>query len=843
MTAYDPIAAGSQCWRCPLEGRPAVPSELRSGAKLMVVGMEPGQTEEKEGRPFIGPSGRELERALHAAGFKREDVSIVNARSCRVKKSDPKDYSKRSFECCKPRLEREMRRAPAFLVLGADALAAVYSGEGMKAEEKTEDESEDWDDADDPDEATRGDVAEKVRGEAGLTRLRGFPLRIMGKPALATWHPAHVLRQPIWTEVFRYDVAKAFRHALNKLDWKEPELLYNPTQGELEAALDRLSRAAIVAVDTETDGLEPLQARLRLVQLGSEDFAVAFPFRSIDGGSTYTYEDGTRRAQRCPIPVGRERIRNWLAARTKGLLGHNVNVYDRPLLRRFGMPLPEKVHDTLPAMGVGDSEFSRRLDYASSRYSDMPKHKPGGDHDWSSDEELGIYGMLDTVCNCRVAIPIFARITETGQQAVYENDLELQKVMVGMHEVGMYIDQAERRRHRERLTRNAAEALDRALKAAEKPDLNIRSVEQVRALLYDAWGLPVEFETDSGKASTNRQAIYGLMLKSLPAKAQSFLEALMDNRRANKALGTFVDGRGMEPWLDGRVHPTWGGPVKTGRLTASGPPVQQIPSIRFEVDSLRSMYAAAPGNILVAADAEQLELRLIAVIADIPLHKELIRKKDRGEPGGDVHIVHGGIFLDKPYSAVTKVERELAKTAYYLLAYGGGAETFVENLRQMRDPATGIRRYAKLSLYEGEKIKERLEAKIPELPRWWKACVEDFNRNKFRKSLILGRKRFFKNAAYSDDVERDRNEIINHVVQSSGRDLVAPGLIRFTKECPWGVYGPGMIADGHDSGLVEVKIEYAERTARLLEDCLEAELGGIRFYGKSKLGPNWSKLG
>ncbi|MDP3766632.1 MAG: uracil-DNA glycosylase family protein, partial [Dehalococcoidia bacterium] len=178
---YSPIEHGCLCDSCPLNGRAVVvPPEIRPGRPLC-AGQEPGKNEERELKPFIGKSGKEFMEALRQAGLRREQVSVTNARLCRLPnyKAHVAD-DRKSLECCRPRLIDEMRAAPATLLMGAHAFMSAVGFEDV--------------------------------GEEGLQRSQGYPIEVdvtlphdlapKKVKAVAVVHPAAVLRKRRLTEDF-----------------------------------------------------------------------------------------------------------------------------------------------------------------------------------------------------------------------------------------------------------------------------------------------------------------------------------------------------------------------------------------------------------------------------------------------------------------------------------------------------------------------------------------------------------------------------------------------------------------------------------------------------------------
>lgn len=558
--AYDPRQHGARCDECPLRGRPVVPPEIRPG-RMLVIGEAPGADEESQGRPFVGRSGRELETTLSKIGRTRDDLSISNVLLCRppgnrlnrlLRQVSKQNKERRKagepplpgpLECCAPRLAREVDEAPSLLILGSTALHAVIGEAG---------------------------------GEKRLFKLRGFPfmrerLGASPQPALVTLHPAYVLRSRQWTETFRADVAKAFRHAAGRLEWEEPEIVWDPTPSQVDGLLSRMS-SEIVAVDVETTRASVERNTLLCVGLGTAKFGFTTWFQSI--------EDPPRKAA-CSSAFARERIANFLARHSK-ICGQNVNVFDRRVLERYGMPLPLpywRVKDSVIAHHVIDGELPHDLNYLSSRYTDAPRHKPGTIDVYRTDEDLGRYNVLDCIISARVVEMLIQQVIEQGLDKAYLVDVDKQRLCLNMHRAGLLVDQAERDCHRQRLKKQMYHAQAR-MQDLTGLDINIGSHIQLREYLYDSLGiLPPEekpgevMETDGGEIPVDKDSLYELLARGdLPQIGVEVIETILDYRRAEKSLGTFVEMSKVEFDAQGRIHPQWSPhTVVTGRLSCSAP--------------------------------------------------------------------------------------------------------------------------------------------------------------------------------------------------------------------------------------------------------------------------------
>lgn len=397
--AYDPRAHGALCHLCPLEGCSVVPPESNSGADIAVVGEAPGEQEEKIGRPFVGPSGAEFDRAIRAAGARRNDFHITNALCCRPPDNDLKKlntkisrYNKKELEdakaegrepnllafpveCCAPRLAGEIARFDKFITLGGVATAAVTGNHGSIL-------------------ALRGGLQELSRRtkaareafEAAVPEANSLLSKKAWMDAFDQWqkdngymmtvmpsvHPAFVLRQQRWAHVFRNDLAKAIRAFKGVRGWAPPNVTYNPPPSVLADFLSDKDR--VYTFDIEADGIESLTAHIRCIAIGDEKDVMVVGFRSNtrprdqEGLFLDFYSD-----------IDAFHINAILTSffTDKGIVkvGHNAGSYDKLVLRSQMGIEPEPILDTILLHRNVESELPHSLAYIASLYTDAPAWK------------------------------------------------------------------------------------------------------------------------------------------------------------------------------------------------------------------------------------------------------------------------------------------------------------------------------------------------------------------------------------------------------------------------------------------------------------------------------------
>jgi uracil-DNA glycosylase len=381
---------GADCSHCLLReyrASPPVPPELNLGASILAIGEAPGSEEVEKGVPFVGASGREAMLAFASNGLRRQDVSWTNALLCRPpdnnldrimhywkkendlrKKGAPVDAltgKKRTdfsvllpspFECCRPRLINEIRRGRGgyqelpytdIITLGGTAFRSLLQCKGGILDNRGG-PLEGW-------LVASGDWERQncpfCRVPLSRQKLRPPPDAPTAAPCLCpfcmgnvvSWldlheadlhlrvlpsvHPSLVLHQKSMTKAFRADIARAIRWFHDRLQWKDPEIIYNPEPAVLEAFLFDPAigfhtwdcETAYNKADPRTHS--PLRTKLRCIGFGTAEKAMVVCFNGIDGSAQYYTGEAMARIKKI--------VCRWLADPGRKKVGHNQGYYDK----------------------------------------------------------------------------------------------------------------------------------------------------------------------------------------------------------------------------------------------------------------------------------------------------------------------------------------------------------------------------------------------------------------------------------------------------------------------------------------------------------------------------------
>ena len=556
-----------------------------------------------------------------------------------------------------------------------------------------------------------------------------------------------------------------------------------------------------------------------------------------------------------------------------------------------------------------ESELPHGLAFVGSMYTDAPSWKTDREGnklsaDSESDEQLHEYCANDVAVTARVFTPLVDQVRLRKQESVWRLDQKIQAICADMHTAGMFVDQKRRHEEEIHLLRRRHELLSDVRDRLEWNDFNPGSVYQVRDVLFTKWNLepPVEEEdryTASGDPSTSDAILRSLLSsRSVPDEQRDVIKLIRYYRKVQKVLGTYVtklrpwDVRvnedlgwdDEEEWADketrkkyglekmgivdprtGRMHPGYNAHVAvTGRLSSSKPiNAQNFPK------AMRAMVCASPGNILVGADMDQLELRIAASRWDVELYLRAF------EEGKDPHsmtafAVFGEAFceaagldasqFERPGKLVSdsyingkfegsgeaKKMRDLSKAVQYASQYMAKVETVhglickTEIPSKAKDGSTDLP-YALLPLRRVRKMRDNWLKGAPEFEGGWDKEIGLFRQNGFGSEEVTGRRRDFLDGEMP-------NEIVNFPIQASAAGLMNKALIQLHEAIPLHKWGPGtgIINQCHDSIVVECPESAAKEVAGLLEECLNQthpSLPGVDFTASASMGKTWKEVG
>lgn len=797
------MAAGARCDLCSLANtaRGPVPPTLPDSMDLIVIAEAPGHNEIEIGRTLVGASGREIRTALQSAGQDLSRVGFTNACACapadEMKKHLQECRRKKipsAIECCRPRLRAELSRAKFAILMGGASLQGV-----------------------------------EMKGS--ILKLRGTPVQIAGGPrAVPITHAAFVLRDEgrVMRPLFHADVSKAVRISRGGDTWRDPPYFVARSAAEIDNFL--AVPRPYLAVDTETDDIDPWTCGLRRIGIGTDTEVMIYSPKSVHGHAMLPAHE----IEACT------RVFGSALQKLPSLVFHNYWGFDSIVLNQQRMPVRDAaVHDSMVGHAIGPtSELPHRLDFLGSMYTDAPFWKDDvKTSNVPSDEVLDKYLSFDVAVTYQAAPYVGRNLAFAQQEGIYAIDTEMWRIGRSMSALGVYINKAKQLEFAMEYQLKS-DRLHREFIEVARREVNPNSPKQVQQLLYRDLGLPVlqEHMTDSGDASTDESTLLDLLSLGVDQRAEKIIHALLGAREAEKVLGTYTghvengDLVGGPPiHIDGRLRTTWRPGKTTGRWGSAQPVnMQNI------IKKLRAMYQPAPGNVFVAADFSALELRILAVLSgDEPLMQAF--KNFDAKTGPDVHIVNAcSVFRCRPEDVTDEI-RTFIKRFVYALSYGAAPPKIFQTLSLLRDDNLKPV-FPHITLAEVERTYNRWWEAHPAIVAWQKKLIIGWRSRGFISSGRHGRKRYFIGG-------ENHEEMKNFPIQSYAADLQNEAVKAFVDAYTFD-YGKktGLILQVHDQLVVECAGGDAERVKMIMEWAMQKRVGDMLFPAVAKIAGDWKAV-
>lgn len=439
--------------------------------------------------------------------------------------------------------------------------------------------------------------------------------------------------------------------------------------------LDRLKGASLVALDTETTSIDPMQASLVGISMATEP-----------GEACYipVAHRGTDNVSQLPKQQVLERLRSWLEDPQAPKLLHNAK-YDAHVFLNEGIQLAGIQEDTMLQAYVLESHKRVNMQDLAERwlgrkgiaYEDLcGKGAKQIGFDEVDVERAAVYACEDADFTFQLHNVLRPQVAaDTGLEFIYTLEVQVSSVLTTIERNGVAIDGKVLQAQSNELGGKLLELEKKAYELAGQP-FNLNSPKQLGEILFQRMGLPVVRKTASGAPSTDEDVLTRLAADyPLPA-------LLLDYRGLAKLKSTYTDKlpRMINP-ATGRVHTRYSqAAVITGRLASSDPNLQNIPVRTPEGRRVREAFVASTGKI-VSADYSQIELRVMAHVSE----DENLRKAF--EHGDDIHRATAAEVFGTSIDQVSSEQRRAAKAINFGLIYGMGEFGLAANLGITRDAA------------------------------------------------------------------------------------------------------------------------------------------------------------
>ena len=327
-------------------------------------------------------------------------------------------------------------------------------------------------------------------------------------------------------------------------------------------------------------------------------------------------------------------------------------------------------------------------------------------------------------------------------------------------------------------------------------EFNINSPKQLGIVLFEKLGLPVKKKTKTGY-STNADVLESLY------DEHPIIPAILEYRTIQKLKSTYCDGLLKVVSADGRIHSTFQQTeTRTGRLSSTEPNLQNIP-VRQEIGrELRKFFTCDNGNVLIDADYSQIELRVLAAIAE---DKNMIEAFNNNE---DIHTITASQVFNMPVEMVSSTMRSRAKAVNFGIVYGIGAFSLSKDI--------GV------AIFEAKKYIENYLNHYSGVREYMDNVVREAKENGYVKTLF-GRRRYLPELLASNAIQRSFGERVarNMPIQGTAADIIKIAMVKVFNRLRDENMKSRLIMQVHDELIIEATENEAEKAKQIL--CEEME--------------------
>lgn len=590
---------------------------------------------------------------------------------------------------------------------------------------------------------------------------------------------------------------------------------------ELLRLKKNLQKAGLFALDTETTSQNPLVARL---------VGLSFAFRDDEA----FYIPVGHHYLGVPDQLGLEEVLQTLKDVLENpdlkKVGQNIK-YDWLVLGRCGIELKGVAFDTMLASYLlNPSKRAHNLDqialdflgHKTITYQDVAgKGKNARTFDQVPLEEATPYACEDADITLMARNVLDRQLDEIGLNALLQEvEMPLVPVLMRMEKKGVRVDR-DKLRELSKSFEARLEQLESSIYEVAGERFNIKSSQQLGAILFERLGLPVQKKTRKTKGySTDVNVLSEL------AKAHELPALILEHRSLAKLKSTYSDALMQLIHADtGRIHTSYNQTVAaTGRLSSSDPNLQNIPIRTEEGREIRRAFVPEPGWELLSADYSQVELRILAHYSG---DETLIRAFTENE---DIHTRTAAEVFQVTAEDVTTDLRRQAKAINFGIIYGMSA--------------FGLSNQLSISQKMAKVYIDNYFSRYPGVRRFMEETVERARKTR-RTDTLLGRIRLLPDIGSSNHNLRQFAErtAINTPIQGTAADLIKIAMIRIDHALREQGLQTAMLISVHDELVFEVPPEEHETAARLITGIMEG-VWDLKVPLKVNIawGQNWAEV-
>jgi DNA polymerase-1 len=470
-------------------------------------------------------------------------------------------------------------------------------------------------------------------------------------------------------------VALATSAAKAKIDRSKYETVTELSR--LEAWLAEARAAGRFAFDIETTSLDAMQAEFVGFSLATAPGRACYVPLGHRAGSGFDFSDGN--LQQVPLREALELMKPLLEDPAILKIGQNLK-YDCVVLRRYGIELGPLDDTMLLSYALDGGRGQHGMDALSERhlghtcipFEHVLQHAPGAK---KSDKTFGQvpldkateYAAEDADVTLRLWMVLKPRLAAERMTTVYETlERPMVAVLGEMERAGVKVDRAILSRLTSTFSQRIAR-LEEEIYGLAGHKFNLGSPRQLGEFLFDSLKLPGGRRTKSGQWETRANLLDDLAAREdLPEQAAKLINVMLEWRQLAKLMSTYTESlpQHIDPET-GRIHTSYAlASTTTGRLASTDPNLQNIPIRTKEGREIRTAFIAERGHKLISADYSQIELRVLAHVADIPQLTKAFAE------GLDIHAMTASEMFGVPIQGMPPEVRRRAKAINFGIIYG-----------------------------------------------------------------------------------------------------------------------------------------------------------------------------
>ena len=590
---------------------------------------------------------------------------------------------------------------------------------------------------------------------------------------------------------------------------------------KLADLLKTLNKAKIISFDTETTSTEEMRADIVGISLAVKE------------GEGHYIPIGHRAGTNLPLKDVLAALKEPMTNPKIGKVAHNAK-YDYIVLAKNGLYVTPLTFDTMLAefivdpgshnLGLKNLAFVKLGDEMTHIEELIGKGKKQISMADVAIESAAPYAVADAETTLRLMPIMQADLRRVnGTKLLEEIDLPLTPVLADMEMSGISLDLPFFQETAKRLEKRMAEIEKQVFESVGKP-FNINSTQQLSDVLFKQLGL--EPPDRGNKTASGHFSTSAGVLDMLRGK-HPVVDMILEHRELSKIKSTYVDA--LQAALNpdtGCVHTSYSqtGAV-TGRLSSSNPNLQNIPIRTEEGRRIRNGFVAGKNNVLLSVDYSQIELR---IVADMAQDEAMLAAFRAGE---DIHTTTARAVYGVGPDAVTKNMRRHAKSINFGLIYGMSV--------------FGLTRSTDLTLAEAEEFVKTYFQKFPGIKKYLDGIRKLAAQQGYVETL-LGRRRYFPALQGKQNVQvknREEREAINAPIQGTAADIMKIAMLKIPPALKAAGLKGKMLLQVHDELVLECPEKELKETARIVQETMTNAFPlSIPLSTEARYGKNWGDM-